>query len=70
MGRVSEKQIQKAYEILKRLRGYVRMQIPGVTDLQTMIVRHTNDYYELIPHDFGTLEPPLLDTLAAIQVTM
>lgn len=61
LGKLSRKQIQKAYAVLSELQ-----EKDG--DIKPMKVTDaTNRFYTLIPHNFGTDSPPLLDNKEIIQ---
>lgn len=61
LGKLSKKQIQKAYAVISELQGKDGDIKPHViTDV-------TNRFYTLIPHNFGTDSPPLLDNKEIIQ---
>ena len=68
LGKLSKKQIHAAYEVLTRLRDHITAEGEEVD--QKMVISCTNEFYSLIPHHFGAEEPPLLNTLTAIEVTM
>ncbi|XP_045493688.1 poly [ADP-ribose] polymerase-like [Colias croceus] len=62
LGKLSKKQIKSGYNVLSEL----------LTNIQngrannSIIVDATNRFYTLIPHNFGTNNPPLLDSVDAI----
>ena len=62
LGKLSRKQIQKAYAVLSELQekdGDIK---------PLMVTDATNRFYTLIPHNFGTDSIPRLDNKAIIQV--
>ncbi|XP_063703096.1 poly [ADP-ribose] polymerase isoform X2 [Culicoides brevitarsis] len=61
LGRLSKKQLQKAYAVLTELSGYVTSNATN-----DRFIDASNRFYTLVPHSFGTEMPPLLDTLEAI----
>lgn len=61
LGRLSKKQLQKAYAVLTELSGYVTSNASN-----DRFIDASNRFYTLVPHSFGTEMPPLLDTLEAI----
>lgn len=64
LGKLSKKQIQKAYSVLSELQK-------SDGDIKPMmVVDASNRFYTLIPHDFGVRSPPLLDNQNIIQVTI
>ena len=63
LGKLSRKQIESAYKVLKELSELIEK---GGT--QTQLLDGSNRFYTLIPHDFGMKKPPLLDTAEVIKV--
>ncbi|XP_014252361.1 poly [ADP-ribose] polymerase [Cimex lectularius] len=64
LGKLSRKQIQKAYAVLSELQQ-------KDCDLKKgIIIDATNRFYTIIPHDFGTDTPPLLDNKEIIQAKL
>lgn len=61
LGRLSKKQLQKAYAVLTELAGYVTSQAEN-----EKFIDASNRFYTLVPHSFGTEMPPILDKLDAI----
>ncbi|KAM7363583.1 poly-(ADP-ribose) polymerase [Cochliomyia hominivorax] len=57
LGKLSQKQIQSAYKVLTEI--YDLIQGNGSN---ANFIDATNRFYTLIPHNFGTQSPPLLDT--------
>uniref|UniRef100_A0A1B0BYD9 Poly [ADP-ribose] polymerase n=1 Tax=Glossina palpalis gambiensis TaxID=67801 RepID=A0A1B0BYD9_9MUSC len=62
LGKLSQKQIQSAYKVLTEIHGLIQ---ESGTD--TKFIDATNRFYTLIPHNFGTQSPPLLDTTEQIE---
>lgn len=63
LGKLSKKQIQKAYTVLTDLQGLLKNEnIERVT-----LVDASNRFYNLIPHNFGVSEPKILDTIEEIH---
>lgn len=64
LGKLSKKQIQKAYGVLSDLQK-------SDGDIKPMmVVEASNRFYTLIPHDFGVRSPPLLDNKDIIQAKL
>lgn len=57
LGKLSRRQIQKAYTVLSNL----LQEIKGDKN-PAKILDGSNQFYTLIPHDFGMQKPPLLET--------
>uniref|UniRef100_A0A1A9VJ13 NAD(+) ADP-ribosyltransferase n=1 Tax=Glossina austeni TaxID=7395 RepID=A0A1A9VJ13_GLOAU len=57
LGKLSQKQIQSAYKVLTEIHGLIQE-----SGTNTKFIDATNRFYTLIPHNFGTQSPPLLDT--------
>ena len=64
LGKLSRAQIEKAYAILSRVELLLREE--NVNRAQFVDV--SNQFYTLIPHDFGTKAPPLLDNEQLVKV--
>lgn len=62
LGKLSQKQIQAAYKVLTEI--YELIQNNGTN---VKFIDATNRFYTLIPHNFGTQSPPLLDTSEQIE---
>eukprot|EP01106_Pelomyxa_sp_JSP_P014176 TRINITY_DN4438_c0_g1_i4.p1 TRINITY_DN4438_c0_g1~~TRINITY_DN4438_c0_g1_i4.p1 ORF type:complete len:591 (-),score=190.34 TRINITY_DN4438_c0_g1_i4:250-1878(-) len=58
LGKISKAQIQKAYAVLNALTEALQ----GNPVVKSKIVDGTNRFYTLVPHDFGTKDPPLIDS--------
>ncbi|CAG2113149.1 unnamed protein product [Medioppia subpectinata] len=66
LGKLSKKQLLSACSVLKKLSKLVVKTPPNTSQLKSA----TNEFYTLIPHNFGTERPPLIDTEAAIKTKM
>ncbi|XP_038210310.1 poly [ADP-ribose] polymerase-like [Zerene cesonia] len=62
LGKLSKKQIKSGYNVLSELLTNIQ---DGKAN-NNKIVDATNRFYTLIPHNFGTNNPPLLDSIDAI----
>lgn len=67
LGKLSKKQIQEAFTVLTRLQDCVTEQGEKVD--QKTVISCTNQFFSLIPHDFGIDNPPLLNDLDMIRVS-
>lgn len=56
LGKLSQKQLAEAMRVLKQISEYVR---DGATNSQ--FIAASNQFYTLIPHDFGVERPPIID---------
>ena len=63
LGKLSKKQIQSAYEVLSA----AQRELEGDKD-PTKLLDCSNQFFTLIPHDFGMKKPPLLDSEKFIKV--
>ncbi|CAK1604001.1 unnamed protein product [Parnassius mnemosyne] len=63
LGKLSKKQIKSGYNVLSELLKYLN---EGKANANK-IVDATNRFYTLVPHNFGTDNPPLLDNVEAIK---
>lgn len=67
LGKLSKKQIQEAFRVLTKLQDTIQS-ANGVDE--AMIIGCTNQFFTLIPHDFGIDNPPLLNDLETIKVSI
>ncbi|XP_069354832.1 poly [ADP-ribose] polymerase [Maniola hyperantus] len=63
LGKLSKKQIKSGYNVLSELLKYLEK---GQTN-ENKIIDATNRFYTLVPHNFGTDNPPLLNTVETIK---
>lgn len=61
LGKLSKKQIQRAFSVLSEL------QMKDGDIKPAVVIDGTNRFYTLIPHSFGVGNPPLLDNKDIIQ---
>ena len=66
LGKLSKKQLERAYGILSEAQGLLNEK--GVS--KTKFVDVSNQFYTLIPHDFGRKTPPILDNAELIKVKL
>ncbi|KAK1796119.1 hypothetical protein P4O66_009200 [Electrophorus voltai] len=62
LGKLSKRQIQSAYALLSEVQQAVSDRAS-----ESVILDLSNQFYTLIPHDFGMKKPPLLSNLDYIQ---
>ncbi|XP_076873886.1 poly [ADP-ribose] polymerase 1 isoform X2 [Brachyhypopomus gauderio] len=62
LGKLSKRQIQSAYSLLSKVQQAV-----SDNASESLILDLSNQFYTLIPHDFGMKKPPLLSNLDYIQ---
>lgn len=67
LGKLSKKQIQNAFSVLTKLQDTIQA-ADGVDEKR--IISFTNQFFTLIPHDFGIDNPPLLNDLEMIKVSI
>ncbi|KAL6267071.1 hypothetical protein P5V15_000147 [Pogonomyrmex californicus] len=63
LGKLSKKQIEKAYAVLTELQEILKKSNID----RTMLIDSSNRFYTLIPHNFGISGPKILETLEEIQ---
>ncbi|KAK2581903.1 hypothetical protein KPH14_002360 [Odynerus spinipes] len=64
LGKITKKQIQKAYSVLTELQEFVKKATPE----RTVLIDASNRFYTLIPHNFGVSGPKILETIEEIQI--
>lgn len=64
LGKLSKKQLEKAYGILSQAQELLDSKAVS----KTKLVDVSNQFYTLIPHDFGRKTPPVLDNCEIIKV--
>lgn len=62
LGKLSQKQIQSAYKVLTEIYDLIQG-----SSSNAHFIDATNRFYTLIPHNFGTQIPPLLDTNEQVE---
>ncbi len=65
LGKISRKQIERAYTLLGQVDALLR---DADQVRQAQLIDVSNQFYTLIPHDFGRKKPPLLDSLDLVKV--
>ncbi|XP_076649690.1 poly-(ADP-ribose) polymerase [Halictus rubicundus] len=63
LGKISKKQIQKAYSVLTDMQGLLKNE--NVERIS--LIDASNKFYNLIPHNFGVSGPKILDTAEEIR---
>lgn len=63
LGKLSKKQIQKAYAVLTELQEVLK----NASASRTTLIEASNKFYTLIPHNFGLSEPKILETSEEIK---
>ena len=66
LGKLSKKQLLKAFSVLKELSQLIETKPPNGTKIKDA----TNRFYTMIPHNFGTERPPLIDNEEMIKSKM
>lgn len=62
LGKLSQKQLNEAMKVLKKISEYVR---DGATNAE--FIGSSNQFYTLIPHDFGVERPPIINTTEMVN---
>lgn len=63
MGKLSEAQIGKGQKVLEKLEGEVRKGSPNAKSVEAL----SSEFYSLIPHNFGRVRPPPINTDDLVQ---
>lgn len=63
LGKISKKQIKKAYEVLKKIQ-----ELQDIPDKEDLVTDYSNEFYTLIHHNFGLNKPPVLNNEELLQV--
>lgn len=63
LGKLSKKQIEKAYTVLSDMLNMIKNSNPT----QVQLIEATNRFYTLVPHDFGTADPTIIRTEEEIK---
>ncbi|KAL6042215.1 Poly [ADP-ribose] polymerase 2 [Balamuthia mandrillaris] len=66
LGKLKKSHIDKGYKVLKKLEKVLGTKPVDKSKLTNL----TNDFYSLIPHDFGMNRPPLISTTKMMQKKM
>jgi len=69
LGKLSRKQIEKAYAILSEVQTMVTKG-RGSVGSETKFLDASNRFFTLIPHDFGMASPPILNNEADIKAKL
>lgn len=63
LGKLSKKQLQNGYSVLKRIQAV----LDGEEDDEDDVDDLSSQFYSLIPHDFGRNRPPSIDTKVKLE---
>jgi len=63
LGNISKKQIRDGYAALTEIQNLLENPNPS----KARLVDATNRFYNLVPHDFGTADPPLINDLELVK---
>ena len=66
LGKISNSQLEKAAELLKKLKTIVDCDAPDSTTINQLC----SDYYTLVPYSCGRRKPPLLEDVEAVDKYM
>uniref|UniRef100_A0A915HV21 Poly [ADP-ribose] polymerase n=1 Tax=Romanomermis culicivorax TaxID=13658 RepID=A0A915HV21_ROMCU len=67
LGKLSTNQIKTAYTVLTRLQYELQNASTNDSKRRAEILDCTNQFYTLVPHDFGMASPPLINSLSLVQ---
>jgi len=70
LGNLSKNHIQKGYEVLRDIDAALKDENSTQKKKDTQLFTLTNKFYTLIPHDFGTNNPTIINTLEELQTKM
>jgi len=70
LGNLSKKHIQSGYEVLRNIDACLKDDKQGERKKAASLLAFSNQFYTLIPHDFGTKDPTIIDSLEQLQVKM
>lgn len=65
LGKISSKQLLQAMGVLKQISDFIK---DGATNSQ--FIACSNQFYTLVPHDFGVERPPIIDTTEMVSTKM
>jgi hypothetical protein len=68
LGKISRKQVLSAYSALSDVTNLFQKANDGDSYAKKMILDITNRFYTMIPHNFGSKVPPLLDNEVMVKV--
>jgi len=66
LGKLTKDQIKKGYEVLTELEKEMKKRSPKVA----VLIDLTNQFYTLIPHNFGRCRPPVINTQEMLKKKM
>lgn len=66
LGKLSRKQLQNAYYLLNEISSIIDLTDEDIKKDKCIMI--TNQFYTLIPHDFGVKSPQLIDSKDIIDV--
>eukprot|EP01112_Ceratiomyxa_fruticulosa_P015741 TRINITY_DN4671_c0_g1_i1.p1 TRINITY_DN4671_c0_g1~~TRINITY_DN4671_c0_g1_i1.p1 ORF type:complete len:930 (+),score=212.19 TRINITY_DN4671_c0_g1_i1:193-2982(+) len=66
LGKISSKQIKQGYQVLSEIQDLITSHSTSAAKFADC----ANRFYTLIPHDFGTSAPPIIDNLEVVKKKM
>lgn len=67
LGKLSKKHIQSGYEVLKKIETVLNNDALDERKRSNELLALNNQFFTIIPHDFGTDEPKMIKTLEALK---
>jgi len=74
LGKISKKQVTQAYVVLNDAQNLIEKLAKSAEDdrasIKQLILDSSNKFYSMIPHNFGTRIPPMLEDAGLIKVRL
>ena len=71
LGKITNAQVLSGYHVLSDISDYLAdCSTNGQPPSSGKLADYANQFYTLIPHDFGDSKPPLIDTLEAVKLKL
>eukprot|EP01133_Synstelium_polycarpum_P000362 gene362-420_t len=66
LGKIKKSQIMEGYAVLSDIQNHLAKEKPS----QAQLIDCANRFYTLIPHNFGSADPPIINTTEALKAKM
>jgi len=70
LGNLSKKHIESGYEVLRNIDAVLKDTALKDRPRASKLLALSNQFYTLIPHDFGTKDPTIIDSMDQLQTKM
>jgi poly [ADP-ribose] polymerase len=67
IGKLTNDKIKRAHQILTEIQRLLVSEDEKEQKKHQLIVQLTNDFYNVIPHNFGMKKPPVIDHLLRVK---